>query len=60
MTNCIHYKEETPYFRSVGSEGVEVEMIPVCTRPGIEKLGVPSDIIPCGGNSENCPFESKV
>ena len=57
MKNCSYYKEESPFFRSTGSDGVEVEMIPVCTRPGIKKLGVPSDIIPCGGKPDKCPFK---
>lgn len=60
MTNCSYYNEEKPFFRSTGPEGIEIEMIPVCTRPGIEKMGVPSDIIPCDGNPENCPFETRV
>ena len=56
MKDCSYYKEEAPFFRSTGLGGLEIEMIPVCTRPGIEKLGVPSDIIPCEGKRDNCPF----
>lgn len=57
MTDCNYYKEEYPYFNSVGSGRVEIEMTPICTRPGIEALGVSNDITPCGRNPDNCPFK---
>lgn len=55
MTDCSYYKEETPFFCSIGSDVFEVEMIPICTKPGIDALGLPVDITPCARNPENCP-----
>ncbi|MBF9018406.1 MULTISPECIES: hypothetical protein [unclassified Oceanispirochaeta] len=57
MIDCSYYKEEAPFFYSIGSDVFEVEMIPICTKPGIEALGVPCDITSCSGNPDNCPYK---
>ena len=54
MKKCNYYREEKPFFRSIGVGGIEIEMIPVCSKPGLERLGVPSDIILCNGNPMKC------
>ncbi|MDC7235664.1 MAG: hypothetical protein PQJ58_20745 [Spirochaetales bacterium] len=58
MNKCPFYKEEHPYFSIIGEDGIENKMIPVCSRPGIELLGLGSDIVFCEGKDDLCPFHN--
>lgn len=58
MTVCRYFREEPPEDRKyIGLLGLEVNLLPNCSKPGLVELGVPEDIIHCDGDFQNCPLK---